>query len=131
MMRGLTLEEEKLLNNTDLVTAARIGPGYWSLLHTESWRADTKKKQLTFCRFLRNLSETFPCPVCADHFRRYLEVNPPETYVGLRFCLYGTLKPIGLFIYVWEFHNSVNRRLKKPQVDLETACYWYNPESFT
>lgn len=45
-----------------------------------------------------------PCPICEKHARQYLKNNPLEV------CK----KKEDLINYIWNFHNSVNKMLKKP-----------------
>lgn len=50
-----------------------------------------------------------PCPICEKHARQYLKKNPLEV------CE----KKEDLINYIWNFHNSVNKMLKKPIYNFE------------
>jgi len=45
-----------------------------------------------------------PCPICQKHARKYLKNHPIEVCNNKE----------ELIKYIWKFHNSVNKMLKKP-----------------
>lgn len=98
-----------------------IGPGYWSYIHSRAWRARTRIAQIAFINDLRDICENFPCKECATHFARYMLDNPPEPYMGKTALVDGKEEQIGLFVWTWAFHNSVNARLRKPTMPWEMA----------
>jgi hypothetical protein len=91
----------------------RLGPGIWFLIHKESLFCQDKN---SFIEFIYRLADNFPCARCKVHFKEYLSENPPEDYVRFE---------DGLFIWSWKFHNSVNKRLKKPVLEYEAALKLY------
>lgn len=91
----------------------KLGPGIWFLIHMESLFCQDKYK---FIDFIYRLAENFPCARCKVHFKEYLLENPPEDYMRFE---------DGLFIWSWKFHNSVNKRLRKPLIDYNTALKMY------
>jgi hypothetical protein len=91
----------------------KLGPGIWFLIHKESLFCQEKHE---FINFIYRLAENFPCERCKVHFKEYLFDNPPENYTSFE---------DGLFIWTWKFHNSVNKRLKKPLLEYEKALKMY------
>lgn len=87
--------------------------GWWNYAHQDSIIADeTPEGKLAYMKKIHRLAENFPCEECATHFKKYLSIHPPEE-----------AKSMG--IYMWEFHNEVNRRLGKPIMDLTTFTSMY------
>lgn len=76
--------------------------GTWILLHMLGEYVDLNNHlKPFFIQFFKWLSLNFWCPDCAGHFREYVGNNPIE-----RCFLMG--------IYLYTFHNEVNKRLGKP-----------------
>lgn len=86
----------------------------WSFLHTQSFFIDLHEHhglvpQQAFVDLLHALPDQLPCPECRPHLAAFFQSDPPprpaayepEDYV------FAT--------YVWRLHNSVNRRLGKPE----------------
>ena len=88
------------------------GPGEWHSIHITAAWADTPEKFRFFCMWIRNQIENLPCSDCITHARAYMLANPPE-------------KAEDAFIWSWRFHNSVNRRLGKPEMEYNTAKQLY------
>lgn len=100
----------------------RMGPGYWHRLHRLAWDARTRATQTAFCAEMRLTCETFPCEVCRGHCGAYVAAHPPEQYVGKEVMLDGASEPLGVFVWLWQFHNAVNARLGKPLMSFITAA---------
>lgn len=89
------------------------GPSAWDFLHTISFdypevpSPDDKKNMLIF---LNSLSKVLPCSWCRKHFNETLKKNPPELQSRESFSRW--------FVDV---HNSVNKRLKKPEYSYNDA----------
>ncbi|MEM5804153.1 MAG: Erv1/Alr family FAD-linked sulfhydryl oxidase [Candidatus Aenigmatarchaeota archaeon] len=90
----------------------KLGPGIWYIIHFTALRAKTEEEKVKFRKFIHELAKDFPCLRCRKHFSQYISDFPLERYWS------GNE---GLFIWSWQFHNSVNRRLKKPEMDYEKA----------
>ena len=96
-----------------------IGPGYWSSLHKLSAEATNEEGKKFFLHYLKFISNNFPCMECKGHINEYINANPIEPYLK---------QEDGCFIWVWKFHNTVNRRLKKRELTLEEATKIYKKE---
>jgi hypothetical protein len=86
------------------------GPQLWELLHklgyfsdkqpiiTEVLRRDTQRE---IEWLMNNLETIVPCPECRMHIETYRKINPIS---------HGK----GLGKWIWDLHESVNKRLGKP-----------------
>ena len=101
-----------------------IGPGTWSALHT---MASNSKDPKVFFEQLRIIVDNFKCMDCRKHAQEYLQEHPFDMYFTMKDSK-GRL--IGPARYMWEFHNTVNRRLGKPLLDWETAWNLYSQPDF-
>lgn len=100
---------------------ARVGPGYWHRLTRMAWEARTAAKQKEACDEFRYTCRSFPCEVCQGHCGNYVDQHPPEEFIGKEVMVDGVSEPIGLFVWIWQFHNAVNLRLGKPKMSFATA----------
>lgn len=100
----------------------QMGPGYWSVLHTIAFYAHSKEEQLAAVNTIKLLINKFPCQTCREHAQKYLKKHPIEKYIGVKI---KTGERLGLFVYLWKFHNFVNHRLQKPIVSYEFAYEMY------
>jgi hypothetical protein len=95
-------------------------------------RADTEEKQLAFIVRMKEISETFPCPVCRGHAKEYIRTHPMEEYLGVMVEIKSKKQNLGMFVWAWLFHNVVNKRLGKPLMSWGTVVELYlSPESLT
>lgn len=99
----------------------RWGPGVWQILHDDSVFFDNSKEdQLLYCRLIRDRFSKLRCDDCRKDIMKYLEIDPPENYVGLK---------NGLLIWSVKCHNYVNKKLGKPIIPEEEAKALYlNPQ---
>lgn len=111
-----------LSNYKDSTDPKYIGPGVWNTIHKQAYLAQTPSKQQQFIIFMKDTCYNFPCKVCRGHCTEYIKNNPLENYLGS--TVDGKL--LGLFVWSWKFHNTVNARLKKPIMSWETAVTLYS-----
>lgn len=105
-----------------------IGPGKWDTFMIEASNSTTRKSQEDTCKFIRRQIDNMRCE-CRDHAKQYMLENPPENMIGFR--LQG--EEVGLLLWVWMFHNTVNKRLNKtyvPQWDEVYDYYWLKSEAY-
>ncbi len=88
--------------------------GIWICIHLTGADATTVEKADFYCSWLRMIVANLPCGDCRNHAAEYLSIpgNEPEMAED---C----------FIHSWRFHNAVNVRLKKPEMDYSTAAQIY------
>lgn len=96
-------------------------PGIWFSIHISSINLE----QNEFSNFLEMILHHLSCLKCREHALEYLSTHPLDEYKKLR-NFEG--EKIGMFKWTWEFHNSVNLRLGKHNLDFETAYNMYKSE---
>ncbi len=86
--------------------------GLWIAIHLTGADGTTVEKANFYCSWLRMIVANLPCGDCRNHAADYLIACPPE-------------EAEDTFIHGWRFHNAVNVRLKKPEMDYSTAAQIY------
>ena len=99
-----------------------IGPGKWHDIHQMAWRAQNKAGEDMFKTFMIDTCENFPCSTCKTHCTQYMLDHPMKNYEDVLVEVGTERVPLGLFVWAWKFHNTVNARLNKPQMSWDT-CY--------
>ena len=118
------LINKKFKDNAD---PAYIGPGTWHTLQTMAFHARSKKDQLGFIKQMKLICNYFPCEKCRGHCKEYIKNHPLEEYLGatIEQPNIGADMALGMFIWVWKFHNSVNNRIGKNIMSWEQAFQLY------
>lgn len=82
--------------------------GAWLVLLVNTADVDylSRPEKLFVCRQIRKLQENFPCKSCKQHFLDYILESPPEFAID---------KKDGLFTWIVNLMNNINRRIGKPQ----------------
>lgn len=96
------------------------GTHAWHFMHFASFRfpeEPTMAQSAAAARWIKDLAHMLPCPTCAAHWTDYVSSNPP-----------GALNRRTLSRYVFDAHNSVNKRIGKRQISWEAAKRMYAPE---
>jgi len=100
-----------------------FGPGMWICIHTLALQATTEEKKKEYANEIRAIINGIKCEECHSHATKYLKENPVEKYFKIRDSKLGA--EIGCFKWSWVFHNAVNKRLGKKQIDFNTALMMY------
>jgi Erv1 / Alr family len=108
---------------TQFADPVKVGPGVWFSLHLTALHATTDELKRAFMIYVENLCANFRCQDCQKHFRKYLDDHPLLPYWDRKD---GHGRPLGMFIWAWEFHNAVNRFLHKYEPTLEEAYDYYH-----
>lgn len=108
---------------TQFADPVKVGPGIWFSLHLMALHATTDELKRAFLIYVENLCANFRCQDCQKHFRKYLDEHPLLPYWDRKD---GQGRPLGMFIWSWEFHNAVNRFLHKYEPTLEEAYDYYH-----
>ena len=116
-----------IFNNYESVE--EYGRKIWKIIHTKAIKADTKSKQSEFIDMMHFICKNFKCDKCKIHCSNYLSTNPPERYLNTTVNVNGVKKNLGLFVWSWKFHNSVNTRKGYPNISLQTAYNMYSGNS--
>lgn len=115
----------KLSDYADATNPKYIGPGIWSIMHRRARRLRTHEQQVQFIDFVKDICYGFPCKVCKGHCSDYIKAHPLEEFIDVYMEIDGKLVLLGLFVWTWRFHNSVNGRLSKPLMSWDTAYNLY------
>jgi hypothetical protein len=102
-----------------------VGPGTWNTIHQRAYKARTHEEQVDFIRFMKDTCHEFPCSICRGHCTKYIQDNPMEDYLDVAVEVDGTKQQLGMFLWSWKFHNTVNNRLRKPIMSWATAVSMY------
>jgi len=89
---------------------SKIGGNLWCKMHKQAANLTTAEEENKLICFIYFVCSHFSCSICRGHCQEYIHKYPPENYRGSYYRGYY----IGLFIYLWRFHNNVNIRLAKP-----------------
>lgn len=91
------------------------GPPTWRFLHEVADALPVSnvsdEKAAAFTNLIKALPHLLPCPACQSHFLAYLESNP----------LPKEISKISAKQWMHDVHNSVNKRLGKPELSFEEA----------
>jgi hypothetical protein len=110
----------------DIITnPATFGPGIWYTIHIHARNAITDDSKNRFKDFIENTISNLPCHTCREHAASYYQTNPLSDFWNVK----ENGKEIGLFKWAWNFHNTVNNRLKKPYMSWEVAKMLYAEDS--
>lgn len=110
----------------DIITnPTTFGPGIWYTIHINARNAITDDSKNKFKDFIENTISNLPCHTCKQHAISYYQSNPLSDFWNVK----ENGKDIGLFKWAWNFHNTVNNRLKKPYMSWEIAKMLYAEES--
>jgi hypothetical protein len=101
----------------------KFGPVTWYIMHNTA----LKLNEETFSDWVRLLIDSIPCNNCRSHALEYIEINPPENFLGIE---NEKGEPIGMFQWTWQFHNNVNIRLNKEILDYDDAYRMYTNDTF-
>jgi hypothetical protein len=92
------------------------GPSLWRTLHSIafsiSYDHDSFEKRKQFFDLIESLRTLLPCEECRLHFEAYVNENKPQ-------------KASDLAYWTFELHNSVNKRLGKPQYSFDDVSKLY------
>nr|QBK90144.1 MAG: Erv1/Alr family disulfide (thiol) oxidoreductase [Pithovirus LCPAC102] len=95
----------------------KFGPGVWWILHLNAFKVDTIDKISGFIDLLHYIAANIPCLACRHHAADYLLDNNGSDYMHQ---IYDG-RYIGMFIWMSDFHNSVNNRNDYPIIPWELA----------
>jgi hypothetical protein len=96
----------------------------WNFLHTQSFYLDLHEHhgldaQQAFVDLLLALPGQLPCSECRPHLNAFFRADPPPEPSAYEPEDYVFAK------YLWRLHNSVNRRLGKPEPTFAAVVDYY------
>ena len=95
-----------------------IGPGVWTTIHLLAANIESSVDRKMFEGFMEGLRAKFPCEKCRTHMNEYMKAYP----VGKTF---RSSNLESTFEWTVDFHNAVNRRLRKPAMSMDEARSLY------
>ena len=103
----------------------KYGP-YWYLIHKKAFNAKSLPEKEDFVRFVEWVISILLCEECHEHSTKYIKENPIRSFFHVKDERSGA--EIGCFKWSWIFHNVVNRRLGKKEIDWITALSMYSSD---
>lgn len=106
---------------TTLLEPSVWGPKFWYTLHMSSHNYPEKASPIIVERmkgFIKAIPFILPCEKCKIHALQYIESHTDN----LDMICSGQKE---LFDFFFNFHNAVNKRLNKPQMDYTVARKLY------
>ena len=88
------------------------GPYAWKTLHSIAAHSDAQNEISSFKLYAHSLADSLPCNTCRQHMKEYLKSHP--------------IPDKNCFEWTVTFHNNVNKRLGKPELNIEEAKLNYN-----
>lgn len=87
------------------------GPALWKYLHISASYCEDAD---AFCRLIKSVAQTMPCPECRKHLVQYLQRTPPEATIR------SDAPATGASNYIFDLHNHVNSLIGKPPLQKNT-----------
>lgn len=119
--RELLLEE--VPEALSRLSADKIGPGWWISDHITSANLDSQAAEDEFIRNFQYRIRHFPCPPCRQDATAYIESHDINRYRNMTDSRTG--KRVGMFRYVFEMHNWVNKKLGHEELEYKSAYDMY------
>lgn len=104
-----------------VIEFGKWGPAYWYMAHSVTWRypdTPTEEEKRRMISFFSLLPYLLPCAACTMHFIETVRDQYPLTDDVLK-------SRDTLTRWLVNVHNSVNRRLHKPEVDYAEVRRFY------
>ena len=92
------------------------GPATWSMLHCLVIKVNNITNLEPLKSLITNICSNLPCPYCTSHATAILKQS--------KFSQINDI--LALRTFMWQFHNKVNERLKKPTMEYSTHLEKYN-----
>lgn len=84
------------------------GPATWTMLHCLVLKIKDDANNIEQLKsMISSICENLPCPYCASHARSILQKSNFSRIQDM----------LSLRVFVFQFHNKVNEKLKKPQME--------------
>lgn len=110
----------------DLSEPKSWGPSFWFTLHNGAnhYPENPTNHTMEYMKgFIEGIPVMLPCSVCSEHARVYIDRMKMENKLNN-----AVMSRENLFTFFWSFHNSVNARVGKPELSLDSvkAMYMYS-----
>lgn len=91
----------------------------WKVIHESANEALDDQGIENFKIVLMAVIRSLPLGHCFEHATKYVIENRPDDLRRTREIINGKERNVGMAVYSWRMHNSVNRRLSKPEMTWE------------
>ena len=108
------------------LTLEKDASGTWYSAQLMASIATTEEKKNNFVSYMTMLSNHFFCLTCREHIKRYIDANPFNVYWNVK---NEDGREIGMFKWIWIFHEAVNKRIGKKGISWESAVEMYISEA--
>lgn len=100
----------------------------WDLIHKLAFYCNDESTSRAYIILVTEMIAELPNSACRcrDHGQQYLKEHPMESMIG---WTDRAGHPIGMFVWSWRFHNSVNIRLGREPLDWDSALKEHQPET--
>lgn len=99
----------------------------WDILFKDALKPRTYEEKEKFRQYLiEEVANKLPCKTCMKHTQDYFNEHDIRSYYNLTEYIGNENRDIGLFKYLYEFKNDVNKRLRKPQLSFAEVYKLYN-----
>lgn len=95
------------------------GPATWKLLHTMVLKINdniTYSQLIDLKNIILRILHNLPCPYCTSHALSYIGSSNYKSINNIN----------DLRVFIFNFHNNVNKRLNKPIITYEEHVQLYN-----
>lgn len=96
------------------------GPSFWDTFHTIASTYDdnpSKSIQEATKQFIQSIPIFLPCKECQDHAFAFIKKSNLNSVVSNKSAM---------FLFFFNFHNEVNKRLNKPVMSYKNAVKKYS-----
>lgn len=116
----MSSDENKLAN------PEYIGPGKWEIIHIFARDAIDEPSKNLFVFVMTKIRDTFRCEKCKTHLTEYMRTHPFQPFWNIK----ENGIEVGMSKWAHLLHNTVNKRLGKPEWDWNKYySIYYNPNS--
>mgnify|MGYP003344514394 CR=1 FL=1 len=121
----MIVDEETIHNN--LAEPKVWGPAFWFTLHNSAYHYPNMASPIVVLQtknFIKGIPNMLPCPSCSIHARKYITDREDKLNK-----ITSTKKE--LFKFFVDFHNAVNVRTGKPEMELVDVYKMYSNGTVT
>jgi hypothetical protein len=98
----------------------------WKKIHEKARESVTIPLKEEFIKFINDeVGAKLPCGGCKMHTQEFIKTNDIREYYNTQEIINGRIYDIGFFKWSWKLHNSVNKKLYKPELEFNDAFKLY------
>jgi len=102
----------------------------WKKIHEKARDSVTLAQKEEFIKYMSDdVAIKLPCGGCRIHAQDFIQKNDIRQHFNTQEIINGRIYDTGLFKWTWLLHNSVNKKLCKPEMNFFDAFKLYYPSS--